>query len=132
MSTRAIIGIKNPDGSILGAWQWNDGGYLTSILNKKFNTLEKAQALINVGMWSCIYTKRGKKEFEEWCKDNFGSTTEHKYTELLGMYLRKEDYYDNTPTVYSNYEEMHGQDINHTYLFNPSTNKWVKDKDIVL
>ena len=25
MSTRAIIGIENSDGTVTGAWQWNDG-----------------------------------------------------------------------------------------------------------
>lgn len=25
MSTRAIIGIKNENGTITGGWQWNDG-----------------------------------------------------------------------------------------------------------
>lgn len=41
MSTRAIIGIQNNDGTITGAWQWNDGMNIASLLKREFDTLEK-------------------------------------------------------------------------------------------
>lgn len=42
MSTRAIIGIQNMDGTITGAWQWNDGMALaTKMLTRQQRKLEK-------------------------------------------------------------------------------------------
>lgn len=38
MSTRAIIGIQNENGSITGGWQWNDGMGLAPLLCRQFNT----------------------------------------------------------------------------------------------
>lgn len=45
MSTRAIIGIRNEDGTITGGWQWNDGMGLISLLRKEFDTVERIQEL---------------------------------------------------------------------------------------
>ena len=54
MSTRAIIGIENSDGTIIGAWQWNDGMGLASLLKSQFDTLDKVQELIKNGVWNNI------------------------------------------------------------------------------
>lgn len=136
MSTRAIIGIKNADGTILGAWQWCDGNGLTSLLNKTFNTLEKAMSLINQGMWSTMFTQKEKDKYENWLindlyKDRPENVPYKSYTYINGLYLLRDKPHENrNPEIYQNYEDAAGQDINHTYLFNPVINKWVKDKDI--
>lgn len=46
MSTRAIIGIQNEDGSITGGWQWNDGMGLAPLLCRQFNTNRKIGGVI--------------------------------------------------------------------------------------
>lgn len=136
MSTRAIIGIKNADGTILGAWQWCDGNGLTRLLNNKFDTFEKAMSLINQGMWSTMFTQKERDAFENWLindlyKDNPADVPHESYTYINGLYLLKDKPHENRkPEIFQDYEEVSGQDINHTYLFNPVTNKWVKDKDI--
>lgn len=137
MSTRAIIGIKNPDGTILGAWQWNDGDSILQKLNKNADTHKKAEELIMEGMWGSMFTAKEKTEFEDWYVNdlNKGRTDfePNDYTEKFDLFLLKHKHHKNrAPEVYQDYEDMAGQDINHTYLFNPSTCKWVKDKDLVL
>lgn len=136
MSTRAIIGFKNPDGSIIGAWQWNDGGTITRKLNSHFNTIERAKKLINFGMWSSMFTTAEVDEFEDWLMKTSGKTSDElqppvQYTYVCGVYLRQhENEWKQKPKLYRNYADMAGQDINHTYLFDTKTNRWVKDKDI--
>lgn len=135
MSTRAIIGIKNADGTITGAWQWNDGGKLTRRLNTYFNTFEKAKTLISVGMWSSMFTLNEKidyQKFLQYLDKRYGPSKETKiYRQLGEIYLLQEQRYCQcTPEVYKDYAEMAGQDINHTYLFDTKTCRWVRDKDI--
>jgi len=135
MSTRAIIGIKKPDGTILGAWQWNDGDSLLQKLNKNVNTCEKAEELIQEGMWGSMFTRKEKADFEDWYINdlNKGRTEfePNEYAEKYNLFLLKNKHHKNRkPEIYQDYEDMSGQDINHTYLFNPTTCKWVKDKDI--
>lgn len=136
MSTRAILGIKKADGSILGAWQWNDGAGLTGLLNKKFNSLDKAMSLISEGMWSTMFTRNEKDEFEDWLvndlyKDSPDKVTPRKYIGLSDVYLLKYECHENrSPEIYTDFKEVSEQDINHIYLFNPKINKWVMNKDI--
>ena len=71
MSTRAIIGIQNNDGTITGAWQWNDGMNIASLLRREFDTLEKAQELIKNGVWNNIISQKSKdplRSFIDWTK----------------------------------------------------------------
>lgn len=130
MSTRAIIGIKNEDGSITGAWQWNDGGNLTSLLNKNFNTIEKATEIINEGMWSTMFTNKGAEKHERWLKDELHKEENEnipprQYTKIYDIQLLKhEGYYQRPPARYESFEDAMGQDINYLYLFNKNTNKW--------
>jgi hypothetical protein len=130
MSTRAIIGIKNNEGSITGAWQWNDGGGLTSLLNKKFNTIDKVVELINQGMWNCMFSKKEAEEYEKWLKDNLYKNRNkdippHKYMSINGIQLLKDErYYERLPETYKSFDDAIGQDINYLYLFDTDTNKW--------
>lgn len=38
MSTRAVVGILNADGTVTAGWQWNDSMNLPPILKKYFKT----------------------------------------------------------------------------------------------
>lgn len=130
MSTRAIFGIQHEDGTITGAWQWNDGDILTSFLNRNFNTLEKAKELIANGVWGTMFTEKEKTDFIECAEKEGWDISDTTFLPIGKLFLTKRAYYDNAPTVYKDYEDMAGQDINHTYIFNPTTNKWVKNKDL--
>jgi hypothetical protein len=130
MSTRAILGIKNEDGTILGAWQWNDGKGLLATLNKMFSNIEKATMLINEGAWSVMFTQEEMEEYEDWLVNDLyqGRSNDvpyHSYTDVLGFKLLKHQHHENrAPVVYANFDEAIGQDINYLYLFDKSTNRW--------
>ena len=62
MSTRAIMGIVQSNGSFLGAWQWNDGGNILELLNRKFVDDKSVKDLLSVGMWSTMWGPRQYKE----------------------------------------------------------------------
>jgi len=130
MSTRAILGIENEDGTILGAWQWCDGAGLSSVLNKTFNTVEKAMLLINEGTWSTMFTQNEMEDYEHWLitdlyKGHESDVPYHSYGDVLGVkLLRYKHHEDKAPVVYSSYDDAIGQDINFLYLFDKDTNKW--------
>lgn len=130
MSTRAIIGIINDEGSVLGAWQWSDGKGLLPILNKVFNASEKAMSLINEGTWATMFfSKAEKEEFEDWLVNDLyrgrkQEVPEHSYEDVYGVQLLKYKHHTGKAVVYQNYEEAIGQDINYLYLFDPKTNYW--------
>lgn len=140
MSTRAIIGIKNADGTITGGWQWSDGMGLVSLLREQFDTLEKVQELIRNGVWSTMVSPKDTgnlKRFTEW--------TERKdscyYLVLVGKcHLLKEkpsdtakfcfgDDYSITVNedgsmTFADFKTAKGQDINYLYLFYPESCEW--------
>lgn len=130
MSTRAILGIKLENGTIAGAWQWNDGKGLRPLLNKVFNTIDKATRLIDEGVWSTMFTKKEMEEYEDWLvnelyKGRKEQVPYHSYTDVLGVKLLKQERHENDgPTLYENFEEALNQDINYLYLFDPQTNRW--------
>lgn len=130
MSTRAIIGIKQANGTIKGAWQWNDGQGMTSILNQNFNTLEKAEELIEEGMWSVIYTKQEASNHENWLKnDLYKGRNEkipvHSYKELNGMQILRDGHDENRkPCIYSSFKDAKDQDISYIYLFDREKSEW--------
>ena len=39
MSTRAIVGYKRTDGTIIDAWRWNDGYNIKNDLKRDFKSL---------------------------------------------------------------------------------------------
>ena len=140
MSTRAIIGIQNNDGSINGGWQWNDGKGLLPLLKSQFNTIEKIETLISNGVWSTIVSPRDKETLEvytEWTKrDN----SEYYIVSVGKCHLLKTKPNDNAEfcfggdegiiindngsMTFENFERAHGQDLNYIYLFYPETKEW--------
>lgn len=123
MSTRAIIGYKNPDSSITGLWQWNDGAGLLPLLRENFNTFDKVKALVSLGMISCLCTSKEAHELDVWMKsldiDNgrwiaFDNTKAYQDSHHIGRETK----------VYKDMADACGQDINFLYLFAPDENTW--------
>jgi hypothetical protein len=140
MGTRAIIGIKNKDGSIKAGWQWNDGKGLKPLLKSQFNTVEKIEELISNGVWNVIVAPKATadlKLFTEWTKRENSSY----YLVPVGTcHLLKERPNDNAQfafrenrditvnedgsVTFKDFKTAIGQDIGYLYLFDPETGEW--------
>ncbi len=139
MSTRAIIGIQDEDGSIKGGWQWNDGMGLMTLLKSQFNTIGKIEELISNGVWNNIVSPRDKESlahFTEWTKrDN----SDYYLVPVGKCHLLKEKPNDNAECfggnegiiintdgsmTFEDFERANGQDINYLYLFYPNAEEW--------
>lgn len=124
MSTRAIIGVKNNDGSITGLWQWNDSSGLKFLLQKNFDTINKVMELINLGMISCLYNKKDADELDKW-KEKYDIQEEGEWKSFGNVKAYQETRYkDKMPKVYKDFEDAFGQDIDYLYLFDAETNIW--------
>lgn len=140
MSTRAIIGIQNKDGTITGGWQWNDGKGLLPLLRNHFNTEEKIKKLIMNGVWNNIVSPKDEgtlTHFKKWTKRE---GTAYYLVPIEKCYLLKEKPCDNAEfcfggdigvtinidgsMTFSNFEIAKGQDINYLYLFHPNKKEW--------
>ena len=140
MSTRAIIGLQNEDGTITAGWQWNDGKGLLPLLRSQFNTTEKITELISNGVWSTIVSPRDKETlgiYTEWTKRD---SSEYYIVPVGKCHLLKTKPNDNAEfcfggdagiiinddgsMTFENFERAIGQDINYLYLFNPETEEW--------
>lgn len=140
MSTRAIIGIENSDGTITGAWQWNDGLGLAPLLRSQFNTLEKAKELIKNGVWNNIVAPKetdrlrrymGWTENDDSCyylvsvgechllKEKPNDTAAFCFAENNGVTINVDG-----SMTFANFEITNEQDIDCIYLFQPETNEW--------
>lgn len=147
MSTRAIIGIENSDGTITGAWQWNDGMGLAPLLRNQFDTLEKVQELIKNGVWNSIVPPKetdrlkhytGWTERDDSCyylvpvgkchllKEKPNDTAEFCFGGNNGVTVN-----ENGSMTFENFEVANEQDINCIYLFQPRTNEWKIFKTIM-
>ena len=63
MSTRAIVGYKRSDGTVVGAWCWNDGYDIKKDLKRDFKSLLDVNFILEVGMFSTIYSKKEYEDF---------------------------------------------------------------------
>ena len=123
MSTRAIVGVVQKDGTFLGAWQWSDGGTILDILNRKFNTDETVKELLSVGAWQIMLGPRQWKEYCDYIKEHYGwPTPEHII--VNNVYFKKESYCANKPTVYKNIIDAANEDINYVYVYDRENYKW--------
>jgi len=140
MSTRAIIGIQNKDGTITGGWQWNDGKGLLPALKRNFDTLDKVKTLISNGVWNNLVKPRNKKTLEcytEWSKRE---NSDYYIVPVGECHLLKERPNDNAEfcfggddgitinedgsMTFEDFECANGQDISYLYLFYPETREW--------
>lgn len=140
MSTRAIIGIQNKDGSICGGWQWNDGKGLLPLLKNQFDTTEKIIELISNGVWNNIVSPRNKETLEHFKEFTKKPDSDYYIVSVGKCHLLKEKPNDNAAfcfgsdegisinsdgsMTFEDFETADGQDINYLYLFNPETREW--------
>lgn len=130
MSTRAILGIVQSNGSFLGAWQWNDGGNILELLNRKFVDDKSVKDLLSVGMWSTMWGPRQYKEHLTDTIRNFEGNPDIvnrvKSAKMLdnGVYFVRDYYHDNIPKVYKSVLDALGQDVNYVYVYFPKLHKW--------
>ena len=132
MSTRAILGVVQNDGSFLGAWQWNDGGDILELLNRKFVDNASVKELLSLGMWSSMGGPRQFKAFYNQTIKDVGY--ESKLAESVksaiklsnDVYFIKESYCTNSPKVYKNVKDALEEDINYIYVYFPGLYKWKK------
>lgn len=140
MSTRAIIGIHNKDGSISGGWQWNDGKGLLPLLRSQFNTTEKIIELISNGVWNNILSPEDKETLEHFTKWTKKENSNYYIVPVGKCLLLKEKPNDNAAfcfggdegiiingdgsMTFEDFEWANGQDINCLYLFYPETGEW--------
>ena len=112
MSTRAVIGVVQYDGSFLGAWQWCDAGYIIDKLNKKFIDDKSVKELLSVGMWKAMYGAREFKKYFPISKidGNVAYTDNHDFTSKafivnnVFLTIERGARYDTSPRVYKNVE----------------------------
>ena len=140
MSTRAIIGIRNENGTITGGWQWNDGRGLISLLSKEFDTVEKIQELISNGVWNNITGPRDKQEINQFMEWANRQGSDYSVVPVGRCFLLKEEPCDNASfcfgdeegitinadgsMTFADFATANSQDINYMYLFNPMTSTW--------
>lgn len=80
MSTRAIIGIQNEDGSITGGWQWNDGMGLAPLLCRQL-----LMEAISMAYYKLENENLSDDESKQICKyinqygESMGKTINRKY-----------------------------------------------------
>jgi len=130
MSTRAIMGVVQGNGSFLGALQWNDGGNIWELLNRKFIDDKSVSDLLSVGMWSTMWGPRQYKEYLTDTIRNFEGNPDIinrvKSAKMLsnGVYFIKDYYHDKSPQVYKSVLDALGQDVNYVYVYFPELHKW--------
>lgn len=124
-----IFGIKQADGTILGARQFSDAVNLTSRLNKLFNTEEKAYDLVRIGLWDKLCTeteyKQVNREFNSVFGKTYAESENHSVIKLYGVYILADTRYTRAaPVLYRNLDDL----CTHAtvYLYGPKTKRWVR------
>lgn len=140
MSTRAIIGIQNSDGSITGGWQWNDGKGLLPLLKKYFPTEDKIERLITSGVWNNIAAPEDVHKLELFFEFSKRKNSNYHLIQVEDCQLLKEKPCDNAEfcfgedegitvntdgsMTFENFKTANGQDISYLYLFSKETKTW--------
>lgn len=123
MSTRAIIGIKRTDGTIIGSWNWKDGYDIKNDLERDFKTLADVNFLLELGMFSTIYSKKEFEDFVTWAaKENIDISDKRVVNYGKSIILQDKHHVDREPGEYKDIEEVLSQDINIVYMF--ENGKW--------
>lgn len=127
MSTHALIGLENRDGTFTGAWVWHDGSVedLGIKLKENFNSVEQVEALLNTsGNISSIMTADEYFDYFNTCRNN-------GYTPKGGMNI--DGVHDVIlvgatplkPDVFKDLNEAMGQDINNLFMFHQKDKIWL-------
>ena len=118
MSTRAIVGYKRTDGTVVGAWCWNDGYNIKKDLERDFTSLVDVNFLLEAGMFNTIYTEKEYSDFLEWAKSENIDLSEKIFIPYgKSIIVQDKRHIDTEPSEYESMEEVMGQDINIAYVF---------------
>lgn len=118
MSTRAIVGYKRTDGTIVGAWCQNDGYDIKNDLKRDFKSLLDVEFILEVGMFSTIYSKEEYDDFIQWAKAENIDISDKTFTPYGKSIIMQDKLHIERESVeYKNIEEVLGQDINVAYMF---------------
>lgn len=118
MSTRAIVGYKRTDGTVVGAWCWNDGYNIKKDLERDFTSLVDVNFLLEAGMFNTIYTEKEYSDFLEWAKSENIDLSEKIFIPYgRSIIVQDKRHIDTEPSEYESMEEVMDQDINIAYVF---------------
>lgn len=118
MSTRAIVGYKRTDGTIIGAWCWNDGYNIKNNLKRDFKVLLDVEFILEVGMFSTIYSKKEYEDYIEWSKTENIDISNKIFTPYgKSIIVQDKHHIGREPVHYNTIEEVLEQDINVAYIF---------------
>ena len=127
MSTRALIGFENKDGTFTGTWCWHDGHVedLGLTLKEHFNSAEQVKELLDkTGTVSSIMTEAEYADYLNVCEEN-GYTAKNAVRlagvsdiVLIGISPLKAE-------TYKDLNEAMGQDINNLFVFNQEDKTWM-------
>lgn len=118
MSTRAIVGYKRIDGTIVGAWNWNDGYDIKNDLKRDFKSLLDVEFILEVGMFSTIYSQKEYEDFVEWAKAEGIDISDKVFTKYGKSIISQDKHHiGREPVEYKDIEDVLAQDINVAYIF---------------
>lgn len=118
MSTRAIIGVRNNQGGITGAWCWNDGYNIFNDLKRDFSSDAGIDYILNMGMFNTIFSEKEAEEFKSWRKENGIEVNETEFFHFgNSVILQDKRYRDRVAEHYKDLDEVLGQDINVAYIY---------------
>lgn len=118
MSTRAIVGYKRTDGTIIGAWCWNDGYNIKNNLKRDFKSLLDVEFILEVGMFSTIFSKKEYEDYIEWSKKENIDISNKIFTSYgKSIIVQDKHHIGREPVEYNTIKEVLGQDINVAYIF---------------
>lgn len=118
MSTRAIVGYKRTDGTIIGAWCWNDGYNIKNDLKRDFKSLLDVEFILEVGMFSTIFSKKEYEDYIEWSKKENIDISNKIFTSYGKSIIAQDKHHiGREPVEYNTIKEVLGQDINVAYIF---------------
>lgn len=118
MSTRAIVGYKRTDGTIIGAWCWNDGYNIKNDLKRDFKSLLDVEFILEVGMFSTIFSKKEYEDYIEWSKKENIDISNKIFTSYgKSIIVQDKHHIGREPVEYNTIKEVLGQDINVAYIF---------------
>ena len=118
MSTRAIVGYKRTDGTIVGAWCWNDGYDIKNDLKRDFKSLLDVEFILEVGMFSTIYSKKEYEDFIKWSKAENIDISDKTFTSYgKSIIVQDKHHIGRKPVEYKDMKDVLEQDINVAYIF---------------
>lgn len=140
MSTRAVVGILNADGTVTAGWQWNDSMNLPPILKKYFKTEEDVRKLASYGMWNNLFSPidRDYKYFKAICME---PGTHYYMKDVCKCHMLKESPNDSAKSfegdegivvnadgsmTFESVDRAKKEDCNYVFLFHPCVNEWEK------